>query len=163
MKKKHTLVLLTTFMFCFYLLGTVSVGHAQPVQEGYAGAEACAGCHGNLVKGWKTTRHATALETLKKKTQEKLPACVKCHVTGYEKTGGYVDQELTPELAGVQCEVCHGPAAAHASNPGNRTNLIANPSEASCRECHTKGQDPKFDYTNKKRLVHGESQKGGKQ
>lgn len=159
MRKSHILFLLLVFAVGFTLFGTVPVSHSQPAPEGYAGAETCAGCHNDLTKGWKTTRHAKAFETLKKKSQEKLPACVKCHVTGFEKAGGYVDQELTPELAGVQCESCHGPAAAHAANPGNKKNLIPNPGETSCRECHTKGQDPKFDYTNKKRLVHGESQK----
>jgi len=138
---------------------STSRAHAAPDEGAYAGAEKCAMCHGDLTKGWKTTRHAAAFETLKKKSQDKLPACVKCHVTGFEKTGGYVDQELTPELAGVQCEACHGPAAAHAANPANKSNLVARPGDAICRECHTKGQDPKFDYDNKKRLVHGAGRK----
>lgn len=138
----------------------VPVSHSQPEPEGYAGANACAMCHSELTAGWKTTRHARAFDTLKKKSQEKLPACVKCHVVGFEKPGGYVDQELTPELAGVQCESCHGPAAAHAANPANKKGLI-DPGEKTCRECHTPGQDPKFDYAGKKRFVHGESGKGG--
>lgn len=163
MMKNRIIFLLLVFAVGFALFGTAPVGHSQPVPEGgYASVQTCAGCHGDRAKGWQTTRHAKALETLKKKSQDTLPGCVKCHVTGFEKDGGYVDQELTPALAGVQCEACHGPAANHAANPMNKKNLIARPGETICRECHTKGQDPKFDYANKKGLVHGENQKGGK-
>ncbi len=163
MMKKCSLVILLMAAGTFVFFGSVRMGHTQTDKEGYAGAEKCAMCHGDLVKSWKTTRHAKALASLKKKSQDTLPACVKCHVTGFEKDGGFVDQELTPELAGVQCEACHGPAAGHASNPMNKKNLIANPGEATCRACHTVGQDPKFDYSVKKKLVHGENQKGDKQ
>jgi hypothetical protein len=146
---------------CLVLFGNAPKSHSQPAPEEYAGAETCASCHEKMVKGWKTTLHSKAFETLKKKSQEKLPACQKCHVTGFDKPGGFVDLELTPELAGVQCESCHGAAASHAAKPENRKNLIAKPSEAACRECHTKGQDPNFDYVAKKKLVHGENIKGG--
>jgi len=134
MMKNRVIFFLLVFAVGFALFGTAPVGHSQPVPEGvYAGVQTCAG------------------------SQDTLPGCVKCHVTGFEKDGGYVDQELTPALAGVQCEACHGPAANHAANPMNKKNLIARPGETICRECHTKGQDPKFDYANKKGLVHGEN------
>jgi cytochrome c553 len=147
-----------------FALATVKTGLSQsaPPEGGYAGAEKCAMCHSAIAKGWKTTRHAKALETLKKKSQDNLPACVKCHVTGFEKDGGFVDREMTPELTGVQCESCHGPASIHAANPMNRKSLTVHPGETVCRECHTTGQDPKFDYASKKKLVHGEDPKGGK-
>jgi cytochrome c553 len=163
MIKKSILFLLLFAAGSFVLFSNVQDSYSQTPKEGYAGAEKCALCHGDLVKSWKTTRHAKALESLKKKSQETLPVCVKCHVTGFEKDGGFVDQELTPELAGVQCEACHGPAAVHASDPMNKKNLIANPAEKTCRSCHTVGQDPKFDFSAKRKLVHGDSQKGDKQ
>jgi len=154
-----TLVLCAAFISTFV---QVPDSHSQPTQAGYVGANACDCCHEDLVKGWKTTRHAKAFETLKKKSQESLPNCQKCHVTGFDKAGGFVDLELTPELAGVQCESCHGAAAAHAAGPDKRKPLIAIPDESTCRECHTKGQDPKFDYNTKRKLVHGDSRKGEK-
>jgi hypothetical protein len=34
--------------------------------------------------------------------------CVKCHVTGFGKPGGFVSLEKTPDRVGVGCETCHG-------------------------------------------------------
>ena len=120
----------------------------------YVGNEKCSTCHVNIHKSWKDTRHAGAIDSLKKSGQEGLASCVKCHVTGYENDGGFIDYELTPEMAGVQCEACHGPGEKHISNPmGGK--MKKEPGEALCRECHTKGQDPGFDYREKAKLTHG--------
>ena len=47
-----------------------------------------------------------------------------------------------PELAGVQCESCHGPAQAHLADPSAP---YAKPPEDVCILCHTQEQDPHFD------------------
>ena len=120
----------------------------------YVGWKQCAPCHSDVADSWQNTRHAKAIESLKKSKQEALPACVKCHVTGYEKDGGFIDNELTPEMAGVQCEVCHGPGSEHAANPVPG-NVVKESGAALCRQCHTEGQDPKFDYAVKVKTVHG--------
>ena len=119
----------------------------------YVGWEKCAPCHSDISDSWQNTRHAKAIESLKKSKQETLPACVKCHVTGYEKDGGFIDNDLTPEMAGVQCEVCHGPGSEHVSSPA--TEIVKESGAALCRQCHTEGQDPKFDYAVKVKTVHG--------
>lgn len=120
----------------------------------YIGATQCATCHDSIHSGWQKTRHAKAIESLKKTGQENLPDCVKCHVTGYELDGGFIDYELTPEMAGVQCEACHGPGKGHAADPMEKK-LVKEAGEDLCRKCHTKGQDPGFDYKEKAKLVHG--------
>jgi predicted CXXCH cytochrome family protein len=79
---------------------------------------------------------------------------VKCHVTGYEKDGGFVDYELTPEMAGVQCEVCHGPASNHMSTLSAK-DIVKKAGAELCRQCHTQGQDPGFNYEVKVKDVHG--------
>ncbi len=121
----------------------------------YVGWSKCATCHSTIVDTWKNTRHAKAIESLKKSGQEKLPACVKCHVTGYEQDGGYIDNELTPEMSGVQCEVCHGPGSDHVASPTVKT-IVKESGAELCRECHTTGQDPGFNYETKAKSVHGQ-------
>ena len=123
----------------------------------YVGSKKCAPCHAAISKTWQNTRHANAIESLKKTKQENLPDCFKCHVTGYEKDGGFIDNELTPEMANVQCEVCHGPGKDHVANPMNKK-PIKKSGETLCRQCHTQGQDPGFNYAEKVKLVHGTKQ-----
>jgi predicted CXXCH cytochrome family protein len=120
----------------------------------YVGWTKCSPCHAAIADTWQNTRHAKAIESLKKTGQENLPACVKCHVTGYEKDGGFIDYELTPEMAGVQCEVCHGPGSDHVGNPV-KDNVIKEAGPELCRQCHTEGQDAGFNYEVKVKNVHG--------
>jgi predicted CXXCH cytochrome family protein len=120
----------------------------------YVGWSKCSLCHSGIKDSWQNTRHAKAIESLKKSKQENLAACVKCHVTGYEKDGGFIDYELTPEMAGVQCEACHGPGSAHAASP-TKKNIVKVSGPELCRQCHTEKQDPGFNYAEKVKKVHG--------
>jgi hypothetical protein len=122
----------------------------------YMGATACIECHGDIAKGWKATPHAHAFASLKTQGEEKqsIPGCFRCHVVGFEQDGGYVDMSLTPELVNVQCENCHGPARQHVQSGGDPELITQQPDEASCRVCHTEGQDKNFDYATKKQWVH---------
>lgn len=138
----------------FFLLAFSAQGLRSEPSKSYVGAEKCAPCHSDINDTWKNTRHAKAIDSLKKSGQEKLPACVKCHVTGYEKDGGFIDYELTPEMAGVQCEVCHGAGSEHIAGPST-TNITKKAGAELCRQCHTQGQDPGFNYDVKVKNVHG--------
>lgn len=81
-------------------------------------------------KSWQKTTMADSFENLKAgmKAGEKTKAgldpnkdythdesCVKCHTTGYGKPGGFTSIEETPDLAGVQCEGCHGPGSEYSA------------------------------------------------
>jgi hypothetical protein len=125
-------------------------------QEGFLNWKECVSCHEQIVLSWQNTRHAKAFESLKKTSQEGLPACLPCHVTGYDEPGGYVDFELTPELIGVQCEECHGPGKPHITNPGEKSSVISKVGEKKCKKCHTPGQDPNFNYGRKSKLTHSQ-------
>ncbi|MFC1683891.1 cytochrome c family protein [Pseudomonadota bacterium] len=108
------------------LLPLVAVAEEKP---SYIGIENCKICHMPHYDSWVTTRMSKAYELLKPgvqaeaKTQAKLnpnkdystdPQCLKCHVTGYGKPGGFVSIEQTPGMANVQCEMCHGPGSIYA-------------------------------------------------
>jgi hypothetical protein len=97
-------------------------------EHAYVGVKKCKACHLNEFKSWSETRMAKSFELLKPgvaaaaKTKAKLdPAkdytkdasCLPCHTTGYGKPGGFVDFATTPDLAGVQCEMCHGPGGTY--------------------------------------------------
>lgn len=118
----------------------------------WLGAASCIECHESFFESWAATRHAKAFESLEKAGKSKDPECIVCHTTGYGKEGGFKNKVATPALAGVQCEVCHGPGKDHArgfsapAGPGNET---------VCLKCHTKENSPEFDYElYREKIIH---------
>ena len=103
-----------------------------PAASGYSWAASCRSCHAEIYDAWAKTKHASALDRLSGPNQE--TACVGCHVTG-PKTR--VNDGKTVLNGGVQCEACHGGAAAHAADPAVKTGLVKVPSESLCTECHS--------------------------
>ena len=79
----------------------------------YVGVNRCKMCHFKQFKTWKGNRHPHAFDTLPEKYREDA-SCLKCHATGLGHPGGFKSLEETPKMAGVQCEMCHGPGQAHA-------------------------------------------------
>ena len=98
---------------------------------GYSWAESCKGCHAEIYDAWAKTKHAKALDRLSDAEQQK--DCIGCHVTG-PKTRVLDGRKVLN--AGIQCESCHGSAAAHAADPTVRTGLIRKPAQEMCVECH---------------------------
>lgn len=113
------------------LLGFVLVaGSPTSAQDefAYVGVKNCKKCHLKQWKSWSQTSMAQAYDKLLPgaATEAKVSAgldpetdyttdadCVRCHVTGYGKLGGFRSIEETPELAGVGCETCHGPGGTY--------------------------------------------------
>jgi hypothetical protein len=57
---------------------------------------------------------------------------------GYKLPTGFTSKAATPQLANVQCENCHGPAANHAANPDDFTVIPqADIAAAVCGGCHS--------------------------
>lgn len=130
-------------------------------QEGkespFAGAEACRSCHPAAYDAYQKSAHAHAIPTLVKKKQNLNGECVGCHVVGFDEPGGYIDQERTPHLANVQCEVCHGPRKAHSQDPFK--NAGDNAKEV-CVSCHHVPHSSAFDYASYwLKIQHGKPQK----
>lgn len=109
----------------------------------YIGAPRCAECHRPFADSWKVTRHAGAFGALEKAGKSKDPECVKCHTTGYMQPGGFYSMASTPNLANVQCEVCHGAGRDHAMEPSSPLKPVE---ESVCRVCHTKDRSPDFNF-----------------
>ncbi len=111
----------------------------------YAGSSACRECHATVHQAESQTRHSLALETLKQIHQEKNPNCLPCHTVGYGLPTGFVSELATPQLAGVQCENCHGPAANHAANERDLTVRPRRDIAAQvCGGCHNGSHQPTF-------------------
>ncbi len=130
----------------------------------YIGSKNCKKCHLKEYKSWEATTMATTFDALMpgERSEAKLTAgldpnvdytkdeaCVKCHVTGYGMTGGFVDIETTPELANVGCETCHGPGGTYVADElmslKNKeykladvvaAGMVEKVGEAQCTGCH---------------------------
>ncbi|MFC1534742.1 multiheme c-type cytochrome [Thermodesulfobacteriota bacterium] len=151
----HSCKLFSYLLILWLILNLLPCDASAEIYGRYVGWKSCNECHTEISDRWRQTRHANAFASLLKSRQQDLPDCLQCHVVGYDSEGGFLDQELTLELAGVQCESCHGPGKRHSDLPDDDRNNLRAPDEKLCRTCHTTGQDPNFDYRKKAALVHG--------
>jgi len=109
-------------------IGLATIPFAVAEEHAYVGTKNCKKCHIKEWKSWSLTQMAKAHDSLlpgvavdAKKSAGLDPEedytkdenCIKCHVTGFGKPGGFVDIESTPDLAGVGCESCHGPGGTY--------------------------------------------------
>jgi len=120
---------------------------------GYSGHERCMVCHEREHVQWSLSRHADAFLSLVRKGSERDPACVACHVTGYEQAGGYRlnDPKTSRHLEGVQCESCHGPGyQSCAAFTGTKTPKRTREQwEALCVNCHTAKESLNFKFASR--------------
>jgi len=89
----------------------------------FAGALACAPCHGNVYSTVINTPHFGAFtnSVFAELGGQTNSSCLACHTVGYGLPSGFVSASQTPLLEGVQCENCHGPAGNHTGNTVNPT------------------------------------------
>jgi hypothetical protein len=98
-------------------------------EHAYVGSTSCRKCHIKQFRSWSSSAHGKAFDILKpgeradvKKAHNLDPNkdytteanCVKCHVTGMGKEGGYAmdaDDKHKQNFINVGCESCHGPGA----------------------------------------------------
>ncbi len=111
----------------------------------YVGAQACAECHGAIHDSELATAHASAFQALKAIGQATNTLCLPCHTVGYGMPSGFVSEKKTPQLEGVQCENCHGPAALHAANENDLTVRPRVEIAAQlCGGCHMDSHNPQY-------------------
>lgn len=75
----------------------------------YIGVVVCKACHPDQYAEWNATKHSTAHF----QSFQNSDTCAPCHATGFGESGGFVSGTSELEMAGVQCEVCHGPGSVH--------------------------------------------------
>ncbi|MBI5049756.1 MAG: cytochrome c family protein [Nitrospirae bacterium] len=174
-------------LFSLLLVATfLTIGATIGEGAGYVGAAKCKACHMKQYKAWEKTKMATSFENLKpgvkaaEKTKAKLDPnkdyttdqkCLKCHTTGYGKSGGFKSFAETPKMVNVQCEACHGPGSEFTQIMKKNKEFKLDevkaagyvfPKEASaekeCLECHggespfSEKVDPKYKFVFKDRL-----------
>jgi hypothetical protein len=129
-------------------------GDAARLHGDYVGAARCQPCHAVEHAQWKDTPHAEAFKTLLDVHRHYQPRCVVCHVVGLGTPQGYRMGSADTHLVGVQCEICHGPGAAHAVAPRKDNITRAVPAEV-CLECHNPDHSDHFVYDEKlPRVMH---------
>lgn len=120
--------------------------------DAYAGEAKCQGCHPTSHKVNHTAAHTHAYETLVHKNSEYDPECLRCHTVGYGAKDGFVNRQKTPQLAGVQCENCHGRGQAHiaavlAGERGTKANATLRAvTPNSCVRCHDEENSANFTF-----------------
>jgi 2',3'-cyclic-nucleotide 2'-phosphodiesterase (5'-nucleotidase family) len=107
----------------------------------YLGTLACARCHEKEHEHWLGTAHAHAYQTLLDLGMQQTTECLPCHVVGFNEDSGFRSQSAEPNLAGVQCESCHGIGSMHYDE-----SLTHQTTEKMCVSCHDEANSPDFDY-----------------
>ena len=122
--------------------GTIQIGPSAAARKFLTG-KACRDCHEQADRVWEHSRHAHAMETLVKANQDYNPECVKCHTTGFGTLEGFQTMTMTPALANVQCEACHGSGTLHIQDASRPYGRVA---PRVCFTCHTKENSPEFSF-----------------
>lgn len=126
--------------------------------EKYAGSNSCQSCHPGPFAIWDESAHSKAYSRLVAKGQEYNPDCLACHVVPGQITDQSKDSvklnllQLPENRLAVGCEVCHGPAADHASSPDS-IHPVRKPTVATCKKCHNEERDANFSFADKNQII----------
>jgi hypothetical protein len=123
----------------------------------YAGSKVCLSCHLNICRFVTNTPHASAFSSpaFKAAGGQTNSSCLPCHTVGYGLPTGFGITNrngilsYSTNLAGVQCENCHGPAGNHAASEDDitvrpRVEIAA----TVCGGCHTGPMGPTYEEWN---------------
>lgn len=115
---------------------------AERFRVDYVSAPDCGTCHPKAYEAWTAHRHGRAVRTLHAR-KRLVPECLSCHSEGYRRTDEFAWRDGLVD--GVQCSTCHGPGVIHRLLKG-KGGITRRVDEASCKSCHNKDRDPRFDY-----------------
>jgi Cytochrome c554 and c-prime len=115
----------------------------------FVGSGGCSSCHADRYSDWLGTLHAGAwgnIATMPPATQKD---CIVCHTVGFGQPTGFTSIDTTPHLAGVGCENCHGPGAAHKYGDHSLARPAVTIATEVCGGCHDGSHHPTYsEWTN---------------
>lgn len=128
-----------------------------PKNASFVGSDACQSCHSSEYQTWAQSPHGHAVATLQKAGKADDANCLRCHTTGYDRSGGFPaagNVRNHADLARVGCESCHGPGGDHVAPGANRTGTIVSLGDKCdscvilqiCGSCHDDANDPGFEF-----------------
>jgi hypothetical protein len=138
MRRKWGLIIWVSFIG---LVGLAADGLTEQVGK-HVGTDTCKMCHWKQYRSWSQTKMAKTFQDSLSGEQREDPACISCHVTGYQKPGGFENQKSTPRMAGVQCEACHGAGSLYYTDEIMRNKYVSmqlgllEQNERVCIACH---------------------------
>lgn len=134
-----------------------SAARTAPYSGPFVGSATCGGCHPAQLQQWQSTPHASAWQTLVDERRHVDLDCYACHATGaLSPEGPSHPAQVSQALQGVGCESCHGAGRGHIDDPAG-VQLVADPPEAVCTQCHDGEQDEgRFSFDKyRPHVVHG--------
>jgi 2',3'-cyclic-nucleotide 2'-phosphodiesterase (5'-nucleotidase family) len=127
----------------------------------FVDAAACRECHAQAYDVWRASHHALSFQTLVAEKAETNPDCLPCHTVGHGSSDGFISTRVTPALASVGCDACHGRGDHHVrfhrgENVPERAAMLIT---TGCVTCHDERNSPKFEHDAYWELIrHGNDQ-----
>jgi len=115
----------------------------------FVGSGGCSSCHADQYSDWSGTPHASAWDAIATVPPPMQQDCIVCHTVGFGQPTGFTSIDTTPHLAGVGCENCHGPAAAHKYGDHSLVRPAVTITAEVCGGCHDGIHHPTYsEWTN---------------
>jgi 2',3'-cyclic-nucleotide 2'-phosphodiesterase (5'-nucleotidase family) len=132
--------------FSFIQKAVKSQKLVKPIAESYfvGESENCKKCHSKEYAAWQKSAHARSWQSLVNDKKTKSMKCVSCHVSGFGRQEGFINENITPEMKNVSCTDCHYTASTHFTNKNKKT--VKKIDQATCIRCHDKENDAGFNY-----------------
>ncbi len=110
----------------------------------YVGSRGCSSCHWDKYNDWSATPHAAAWDSIASLPPQVQSSCIACHSAGYGQPTGFTNMDVTPYLAGVGCENCHGAGAAHKYGDHSIATPAVTAAAETCGGCHDGSHHPTY-------------------